>query len=300
MTAPLGFVARAALVSALSLAGSLAMAQTNFSLNLGNTCTDIGASPTTMGQKNTGTCGTVDGFATKVTGWAADTTASATASFTQQWVQNYGSGSGLGVKLTSGTGAIETTSPDHAVDNNQQLEGVLLYFGQAITLKQLAVGWASADSDLSLFAYTGSATSSATTAMSGTKVGGATGTSGIGGSWALVGNYANADNPNGSTTTDTPFGVNAGNVSSSWWFVSAYNSKFGGSCTGTDGNASTSCSNTNNTTSSPTDFFKFLSVAGTYGGGNTQQTPEPASIALVSMGLIGALGLRRRRNATHA
>ncbi|MFO1341253.1 MAG: exosortase-dependent surface protein XDP1 [Burkholderiaceae bacterium] len=302
MTSRIGSVAKTALVSALTLAAGAAMAQTNFTLDFGNTCTNT-SSPTLAGQTNTGTCGSVNAIATKVTGWSADTTVTpntngtpnAGASFVQQWVQNYGSGSGLGVKTTSGTGSIETTSPNHAIDNQDQLEGVLLYFGQAVTLKQLAIGWASTDSDLSLFAYTGSATTSASTAMSGTKVGGSTGTSGIGSSWSLISNYADADNPNGSAT-DTAFNVNAGGTSSSWWFISAYNSKFGGACkdAGT-GATSTAC------TSSPNDYFKLLSVAGTFGGGSSQnQTPEPASIALVSMGLIGALGMRRRRATPQA
>ena len=98
--------------------------------------------------------------------------------------------------------------------------------------------------------------------------------------WSLVGNY--------NDLTDNVYkSVNGGQVSSSYWIISAF-SRFG-AATGGD---------------STLDYFKLEKIAGEFTcvnsndpgcNNNNNQTPEPASLALVAVALAGVAGSRRRR-----
>lgn len=192
-------------------------------------------------------------------------------------VQNYGSwGYGVVNAIEDGSPAnCDVTSPQHAADNSGgQTDMFLLEFLAPVTLTQINIGWNgddnySADSDLSVLAYMG--TGSGSSAVAGNTLSGLTGSG-----WAVVGNYSNVGDSNG-----TGFGGSASittTTASSWWLVSAYNQAFG------------------QTWSQADDYFKLLSVAG-----NTQppgnQTPEPGSLVLLGAGLFGMMAMRRRRES---
>lgn len=190
-----------------------------------------------------------------------------------------------------------SASPNHAIDNGPRetlvggvttktgvgnTEAMLLSFNSSVALSSIGIGYKSGDADISLFRFVGNASnpylSGPTLAGNGANL-----TSMTSKGWEMVGNYANL-----AVDSSAPYSpVNATNKGSSWWLISAYNTSYG-SGTGLDqGN----------------DYFKLLAVAGTKctstaagvcGGGSTS-VPEPASLALASAALLGALGIRRRR-----
>jgi hypothetical protein len=188
----------------------------------------------------------------------------------------YYTGGGLG---NSSDGS---ATPNHATDNaGINTEAVLMQFGASVTLKTITTGYVYGDSDFSVFRWTGagSPTSSAmATTMTGLT---AAGTASVGG-WELVGNYDGTATAGSST-------INASNVSSSWWLVSAYNYAFGSACA--------NCSTTGGTVDQGNDFFKLLSVAASATAGTAQGSgvPEPTSLALVAVAGLGALASRRRK-----
>jgi len=180
---------------------------------------------------------------------------------------NYYSGYGLGMDSDG------NQAPNHAIDNNGNTEAILLHFSTPVVLSQLGLGYISGDADVSVLAYSGSATNP----LSGVTAANTLTTTG----WSLVGNYANL-----TVDTTNPYtSVNSSNTASSWWLISAYNTAFGSACA--------NCTQQNGyTLSEGNDYFKIFAVAGTTP--TTGKTPEPGSLALAGVALVGAVWTRRR------
>lgn len=214
-------------------------------------------------------------------------------------------GSGLGINTGS------ETSPDHAIDNNGSTEGVLLNFGSySVALNSIGLGWITNSASITNSATQTSQCSTSVAANTAKCASGGVTNTGItadvsvfrwvGGAglvapnlsgkaatsltstgWELVGNY-----DMGVDQTSAYNAINSGNVSSSWWLITAYNSGL------TTGMNSTAVQNkTFGTVTNGDDYFKLYAVAGTV----TKRIPEPASMALVGVALVGLAGARRRK-----
>lgn len=175
-------------------------------------------------------------------------------------------GGGLGVKnrdactapCTNDSG--ENVSPEHALDNNGRFDSILFSFNSKIVLSKVEIGYKYTDSDISILAYIGAGAP----IMSGKTYADLQASS----DWVKVGNYADL-------ATNTPKAVNAGNTSSSYWLIGAYNSTFGG------------------TLDTGNDHVKLLAL---YGDKPTPpgQVPVPPTLLLMGAGMLGMLRLRKR------
>jgi hypothetical protein len=278
------WIALAATVAALGLSTSAHAVWTFDAAGV----TGIAATSGVAGDPNV----SLTGFAVQNAGYTGATGTGVSGGFNSgangNWTANslaYFAGNGQG--MYSGT---DTGTPYHALDNNGTTEGVLLSFGSSVVLNSVGLGYTANTAgtagpvDLSVFRWTGGSAPGLAGTAASTMAG-----------WELVGNY-------GDMVTDTtnPYNlVNGSGKGSSWWLITAYNSGF----------TQSAGAENRSTLDNGNDFFKLYAVAGTQctskvagvcGPGTTGKLPEPTSLALTSVALLGVAGLRRRRQAKQA
>lgn len=298
----ISWVAAAVALVGAALPGA-ASAQSTWNLISGGGCTqnasnsgNFGNSWGCTGSGNAGTAATAYAFSTQAGSSGAGTLQNVTAgtAYANAYMSSQGT-SGFGA--ANRTEGLTPSSPDHAVDNNPtgSYDMIVLNFATSVILSQIGIGWSSnaSGADITIMRWTGggSPTSTATVTTGGN-------TSLLQSGWTLVSSLADVIGDNTS-----PYGGNArdtgASAASSWWMIAAFNTTL---------NTSNSCK-TNNSGGTVAenanvggvikcddgdDAFKlnWLKTTVSSGGGGT--APEPGSVALVGLALLGLTAARRR------
>lgn len=257
-------ITRLFLGAALVAMGSNTLAASTWDLGACSTLT----ATTAYSTPSTGCTGASAGNTTHAYAWA---TTGAGSTFATATLETSGAGNGFRVVAAGES----TTSPQHAMDNSGARELIAFHFDTAVALDTIMLGWTQSDADITVMAYQGAG---APSAFIGGKTTSNLTAGGAGAGWALIENSGDADavgavgyGGNGTNITRT---VNAGNVTSSWWLISAYSSNYGGGAL-----------------DSLSDYVKILSISSK----DVSLVSEPSSLILLSAALLGLVTVRRRR-----
>lgn len=210
------------------------------------------------------------------------------------------SGAGCTVSTTQDPGDTKSSAPEHAIDNNGRYEMVLLDFGTAkVNLSSIGFGWNAVQNTWSGKSSTGAWDSDFTVlAFEPSKAGAVSSAlvdktwNALDSGWSVVANYSNGTNATTVNGVTTGNGISS-NIYSSYWLVGAYNPLAGGVATDMINGVAT-----NRTTQD--DYLKLKWVSGTVCAagatcGPTGQVPEPGSLALMGVGLLGLIRMRKTR-----
>lgn len=191
---------------------------------------------------------------------------------------NYKDGSGkylgLGIKNNDANSGDkdEGGNTEHSIDNNERYDMALLTFSELVKLTDLKLGWTTNDSDVTVMAYKGSGKPTLI---------GKTYSELVDNGWKSIGNYYNVG-------TATKSINDRDSVFSSYWLIGAYNPL--------------AINNTDPERDSSFDYIKLASVSGCSAKelGCTppsNDAPEPGSMALFGLGLLGLVYQRKRTAA---
>lgn len=290
-------LALAAAVTGACLAispAALAASTWDFTTGTGSKCTQSGGTNFGDSFRCTAASGDANGVTAYAWGSAAQNTnlyngvqinPTGVAGYQQAYLSPQGA---YGFGVASKYEGINVSAPNHSMDNDPSsgvTDMIVLHFDTAVALNTVKLGWTQSDADFTVMAYKGTQAAGVTDAafMDGFIKGKTTATltsGGVGSGWALVENSGDVDpatQPGNTRSVNSGTDLTKG-VTSSWWLISAYNSGFGGG-----------------SLDSVLDYMKLLGVASKDvtpppGG----KTPEPGSLALAGIALLGMLGARRK------
>ena len=178
--------------------------------------------------------------------------------------------------------------PEHAIDNNERYDMLLLGFNNSVKLTQVQAGFVGTDSDITVMAYTAGNAAAAAASMVGKTWSQVATTAG----WVAIGNYFD-----GGTSVQN---INASGVFSSAWLIGAYNPLVNP----TGALASSDVVDVNGIRTPTTfDYVKLQAVTGCISGApgcvsSGGGAPEPGSLALFGLALVGSIAATRRKKVS--